>query len=134
MREFSGLDTNEWQQIATAANGHITGVLRQWHSLQQAIDKTGLVLPGDTPARELKWVCEALYWQHRSDEHSVAAGAHAEAAHKQEVYTQELFAENERLKTENNHLREALKLEAAYAARPDVPLPQVLAGPLDKPE
>ncbi len=128
MRDFSTLDTYDWRQIAAAANGQISGVLLQWPNLQRAIDKTGLVLPGETPAREVKWCCEALYWQNRAEEFSVLAGAHAEAAQKQEAYTQELFKENELL-------REALKLESAYGARPEAPPPpQVLGGPQDLPE
>jgi hypothetical protein len=135
MRDFTTLETHDWQQIAAAANGQVSGTLAEWPSLQRAIDKTGIILPGDTSGRELKWCAEALYWQNRADEFATAAGSHAEAAHNQEIYTQELFQETERLKAENTSLREALKLESAYGARPGPPpAPDVLGGPNDGPE
>lgn len=125
MRDFNSLDTHDWQQIAAAANGQISGTLDEWPHLRHAIDKTGVVLTGDTPHRELKWCCEALYWQNRADEFALSAGAHAEVAYNLEGLNKSLIAEKDRLKVENSQLRDALKLELAYASRPENPAPPV---------
>lgn len=122
---------NGWQLIQAAIN---TRRIEDRAKLFILFGEIGLVYPGITtaPDSELAWVCEALYWQGKSDDHAMAHSEMAQKAHTSELYTQELFSENEKLRAENTHLRTALKLEHDYAARPEVT--QLLGGPGDKAE
>ncbi len=127
MREFSTLDSFDWLQIQAAANGRVSGTLAEWPRLKEALDKCGIVLSLQTTAESLRWAAEAAYWQARADDFSVIASDANQALHDQQK-------EVESLRTEIAQLREAFKLEAAYAARPEIPPPELLGGPQDLPE
>ncbi len=99
--------------------------------LDTALRKLDINLPLNTSASELKWLCQALYWEHRADQFAAACGMAEQRAQEQEKYTQELFAENEKLRADYDHLQAAFKLQTAYAASE---VPPSLAEPIDKPE
>ena len=118
-QDFLGLTPLDEAQIQAAASGRISGTLAEWPYLKAVLDKVGFVLPLTTPASELRWCATAVYWQARADQFADSLGRMGEELHQ--------------MKIERDQLKEALRLESNYAARPEPP-PLVLGGPQDQPE